>query len=115
MTSMPSSEIAPSSLDITLFGPLQVRVHGLPLPPFRSRKPLWLLALLTLRHDRPVARDWLAGTLWPDVAQEQAFANLRPILSELRSRLGSQSERLQSPNRHTLLLNLKGAEVDLLA
>ncbi|MCW3096558.1 MAG: hypothetical protein JWL77_2176, partial [Chthonomonadaceae bacterium] len=49
---MPTSEITPPALAITLFGPLQVRVHGLPMPAMRSRKVLWLLALLTLRHDR---------------------------------------------------------------
>src|SRR5579862_936098 len=111
---MPSSENVTASLAITLFGPPQVRVHGLPLPAFRSRKPLWLLALLTLRPNRPVEREWLAGTLWPDVDQSKAFANLRPVLSELRSALATQGNRLQSPNRLTLLLDLTDAEVDLL-
>ena len=63
---MPASEIATDTLAITLFGPMQVRVQGILLPPFRSRKALWLLALLTLRHERPVEREWLTGTLWPD-------------------------------------------------
>jgi predicted ATPase/DNA-binding SARP family transcriptional activator len=80
----------------------------------RSRKPLWLLALLTLRHGRPVEREWLAATLWPDLDQSRAFANLRPVLSELRSALAAQGKRLQTPDRHTLLLDLVGAEVDLL-
>jgi predicted ATPase/DNA-binding SARP family transcriptional activator len=111
---MPTSEIAPPALAITLFGPLQVRVHGLPMPAMRSRKVLWLLALLTLRHDRPVQREWLAGTLWPDMDQSQAFANLRPVLSDLRRALAEQSTRLQSPDRLTLLLDLTDADVDLL-
>src|SRR5579862_3509012 len=114
MTCMPSSEIASDSLAITLFGPMQVRVQGSFLPPLRSRKPLWLLALLTLRANRPVEREWLAATLWPDLDQSRAFANLRPVLSELRSALATQGTRLQSPDRHTLLLDLAGAEVDLL-
>src|SRR5262249_3581298 len=84
-------------------------------PQLRSRKGLWLLALLILRHDRPIEREWLAGTLWPDVNQSHALANLRLIMSELRSGLGDQSERLQTPDRHTLLLDLAGANVDLLA
>ncbi len=107
-------EPAPPALALTLFGPLHALVQGQPLPHLRSRKTLWLLALLTLRHDRPVAREWLAGTLWPDVDQSQAFANLRPALSELRRALGSQGQRLQSPDRHTLRLDLQGAEVDVL-
>src|SRR5579862_4125796 len=111
---MTAPETVPAPLTIMLFGPMQVLVQGRPLPHLRSRKALWLLALLTLRHDRPVERDWLAGTLWPDVDQTQAFANLRPVLSELRRALGSQAERLQSPDRHTLFMNLSGAEVDVL-
>ncbi|MBC8104713.1 MAG: hypothetical protein H7Z41_19230, partial [Cytophagales bacterium] len=54
-------------LTITLFGPLSVLVNGQPIPHLRSRKAQWLLALLTLRGGRPVQREWLAGTLWPDV------------------------------------------------
>src|SRR5258708_40112850 len=52
ITPMPNPEIAPPALAITLFGPIQVRVHGVPMPATRSRKVLCLLALLTLRHDR---------------------------------------------------------------
>src|SRR5579862_6913622 len=111
---MTAPETVPAPLTIMLFGPMQVLVQGRPLPHLRSRKALWLLALLALRHDRSVEREWLAGTLWPDVDQSQAFANLRPILSELRNALGSQSARLQSPDRHTLSLELTGADVDIL-
>ena len=94
---------------------MQVRVQGVALPPLRSRKALWILALLTLRHGRPVEREWLAGTLWPDADQSQSFGNLRPAVSDLRRALGSQSDRLQSPDRHSLLLDLSSSEVDLLA
>jgi predicted ATPase/DNA-binding SARP family transcriptional activator/Tfp pilus assembly protein PilF len=111
---MTTLETTSSPLILTLFGPMQALVQGRPLPHLRSRKTLWLLALLTLRHDRPVEREWLAGTLRPDVDQSQAFANLRPILSELRSGLGDQGKRLQTPDRHTVRLDLTGAEVDLL-
>ena len=112
---MPVSE--PSDVPpftITLFGPMQAQVDGAPMPHLRSRKALWLLALLTLRAQRPVEREWLAAMLWPDLDPSRGFANLRPILSELRNRLGSQRVRLQTPNRLTLLLDLKGVHVDLL-
>src|SRR5690242_12388044 len=97
---MTESNIAP--LALALFGPMQAWIDGRPLPHLRSRKALWALALLTLRHDREVGREWLAGTLWPDVDQSVAFANLRPVLSELRRALGGQGERLRSPDRHSL-------------
>src|SRR5215469_8761905 len=111
---MTAPETALAPLTVILFGPMQVWVQGQPFSHERSRKALWLLALLTLRHDRPVEREWLAGTLWPDVDQSQAFANLRPTLSELRSALADQGERLRAPTRHTLRLDLADAEVDLL-
>jgi DNA-binding SARP family transcriptional activator len=78
---MTQRETSLAALSLTLLGPMQVWVHGQSLPPLRSRKPLWLLALLTLRPNRPVAREWLAGTLWPDTHQSQAFANLRTVLT----------------------------------
>jgi predicted ATPase/DNA-binding SARP family transcriptional activator len=106
-------ETSPAALEILLFGPMQVRVHGKPLPRLRSRKGLWLLALLTLRHDRPVEREWLVSMLWPDLDQRQGFANLRPVLSELRGALGNQAQRLQSPDQHTLFLELTGVEADV--
>ncbi len=109
---MPEMQNAP--LVVTLFGPMQALVDGQELPRMRSRKGLWLLALLALRHDRPVEREWLAATLWPDLDQTQAFANLRPVLSELRNGLGSQAARLQSPTRPTLRMDFTGAVVDVL-
>jgi len=112
---MSRPETASPALRITLFGPARVQVEGAQMSPLRSRKGLWLLALLTLRHDRPVERDWLAGTLWPDMDQSQAFANLRPVLSELRRALRGEGARLQSPDRQTLLLDLTGAEADVAA
>jgi predicted ATPase/DNA-binding SARP family transcriptional activator/uncharacterized protein HemY len=92
---------------------MQVLIHGRPLPHLRSRKALWLLALLALRRNRPVLREWLAGTLWPDTDQSRALNSLRATLSELRSALADQGERLQSPNRQELFLDLTGADVDL--
>lgn len=102
-------------LTIGLFGPMRVLVGDQPLPAVRSRKALWLLALLTLRHGRPVAREWLASTLWPDTDLSVAFTNLRPVMWELRRALGDQAFRLRSPDRVTVILDIEGAEVDLAA
>ncbi|MCW3054423.1 MAG: hypothetical protein JWN14_3593 [Chthonomonadales bacterium] len=110
---MIASETATSPLKIRLLGPMQVRIHNRPIPHLKSRKILWLLALLVLRRDRPVERRWLAGTLWPDIEESRALSNLRGCLTQLRSALGEQGKRVQSPSRHTLILNLEGAEVDI--
>jgi predicted ATPase/DNA-binding SARP family transcriptional activator len=104
----------PPALALTLFGPFEVRVQGMPLPRLHSRKVAWLLALLTLRQGKPVERDWLVGTLWPDSSQSQALAYLRQSLTELRRALSTEATRLQAPTRHTLALDLSSADVDLL-
>src|SRR5262245_46219404 len=98
---------------LRLFGPLQVLVHGVPMPRVSTRSREWLLALLALRHGRAVDRSWLAGTLWPGSNESQALHNLRNALLELRKALGGEGARLRSPARDTLTLALDGAEVDV--
>src|SRR5262245_40020708 len=100
-------------LTIQLFGPLHVRVRGEPMPRVRTRSVEWLLALLVLRHGRPVERSWLAGTLWLDSAESRALQNLRDDLMRLRKALGPEKERIHSPSRDTLTLDLSGADVDI--
>jgi DNA-binding SARP family transcriptional activator len=101
-------------LTLTLFGPCDIRLHGRPLPRLRSRKGLWLLTLLALRHDREVERSWLAGTLWPDSDTPQAAVSLRTTLVDLRRALGPEAYRLRSPTSRTLRLDLTGATVDVI-
>jgi len=103
------------SLEIRLFGPLDVRLAGKPLPRLRSRKGGYLLALLALRHGREVPRAWLAGTLWPDTMESRAYTSLRVSLNDLRHALGDQADRLNAPTPQTLLLDLTDATVDVLA
>ena len=96
------------------FGPFAVQIENAPLPALRTRKGGWLLALLILRHPRPVERGWLAATLWPDSAPAVSLKNLRDSLYDLRKALGAESTRLCSPTPATLTFDLEGTEVDLL-
>ncbi|MBC8142408.1 MAG: hypothetical protein H7Y38_13315, partial [Armatimonadetes bacterium] len=98
------TEIAP--LEIRLFGSMQIRVAGQPLPRLRSRKGLWLLALLSLRAGRDVERDWIAGTLWPDYRDTDARRSLRQSLHDLRVALGSKADRLACDSPRTLRLDV---------
>lgn len=50
----------------------------------RSRKAMALLAYLAMRADEHVSRSHLASLLWGDSGEEQARANLRQTLSQLR-------------------------------
>jgi predicted ATPase/class 3 adenylate cyclase len=108
-------EPAPPPLAISLLGPFSLEVSGVPLPRLRSRKQEAILALLALRHDRPVERAWLAGLLWPDSAPSQGLATLRRYLTTLRQLLGPEASRLRSPTASSLMLDLAGTRVDLIA
>jgi predicted ATPase/DNA-binding SARP family transcriptional activator len=103
----------PAPLSLRLFGPLEVRIHGQPLPRLHSRKGSLLLALLALRQGAPLDRTWLAGTLWPDSGEAAALASLRNSISDLRRSLTTEAARLRSPTRHTVCLHLAGAEIDV--
>jgi DNA-binding SARP family transcriptional activator len=102
-----------SPLRVNLFGPLEVQVHGKPLPRLRSRKGQWLLALLVLRGGAEVERSWLAALLWPDSSESQGLANLRISLKDLRRALGPEAARLHVPTPRTLRLDMAGAEIDV--
>jgi predicted ATPase/DNA-binding SARP family transcriptional activator/Flp pilus assembly protein TadD len=109
----PAAPAAPFGLEIRLFGTFEVRVRGHALPPLRYRKELWLLALLALRHDKEVTREWLAATFWPDNDQSKALFYLRKALSNLRNALGEEADRLQSPTTRTVRLDLTDAFADV--
>jgi predicted ATPase/DNA-binding SARP family transcriptional activator len=107
----------PAPLMIRLFNGIEVEVEGQPLSKPRSRKDLYLLALLALAQGTPMTRSAVAQTLWPfpDHAVDQANGYLRNSLSRLRKYLGRQACRLQASSDHTLRLDLDGAEVDAVA
>jgi predicted ATPase/DNA-binding SARP family transcriptional activator len=100
-------------LELRLFGDFEARVHGEPIPPPRSRRAYWLLALLVFRQGREVQRSLLAGLLYPDSDEETGLANLRRLLTDLRRALGTEGERLHSPTPRTLALDLTGAWADV--
>jgi predicted ATPase/DNA-binding SARP family transcriptional activator len=112
---VPIPDSSEPALALCLFGPFEARVNGAPLPRLRSRKGVWLLALLALRRGRAVERDWLADTLWPESTPAQLSHNLSVSLTDLRRALGPEAGRLHTPRRHTLCLDLTDAAVDVLA
>src|SRR5437899_7165004 len=107
---MQGPDQTPIPFAIQLFGAMEVRLSGVPLPGLRSRKGHWLLALLALRREAEVERAWLAGMLWPDSEESGALASLRTSLKDLRRALGPEAGRLRSPTPRTLSLDLARAE-----
>jgi DNA-binding SARP family transcriptional activator len=105
-----ASELQSAALTVQLLGPLQVCLHDCWLPGLRFRKSQWLLALLILRHGRPVEREWLSGMLWPERDDRQA---LRNSLANLRLALGPEAVRLKSPGPQTLAFDTIGVAIDV--
>lgn len=102
-----------TSLTIEMFGPMRVLVGNEPIPRTRSRKALWLLALLALRAGRPVTRERVANMLWPDAESGLGSANLRPVMCDLRAALGDEGQRLRSKDPNMIVLEPSGAKIDV--
>lgn len=68
-------------LKLSLLGGFELRRDGglvaLPISAQRLVAFLWL-------HHRPLKRHFVAWTLWPDVSEERAYANLRSTVWRLR-------------------------------
>ena len=80
-------------LYIYLLGGFRVETgdrQPLPLPRVQGLVELW--AYLVLHPQRPIPRDHLAFTLWPDEAEEPARAQLRRCLFHLRKLLPAAPE-----------------------
>jgi DNA-binding SARP family transcriptional activator len=106
-------------LVLRVLGPLEMWVRGEPVLGLHRRKARWLVALLAVRHRQPVSREELAGALWPekvrDARTDLALESLRKSVAALRERLGPEASRLREPTPGTLVLDLQGAEVDVVA
>lgn len=82
---------SPNSLQLRLFGGVELRSDRVPQAPPPGRKVRALLAYLALSPDLPCPREKLMALLWSDRAEEQARASLRQALTELRHALGEPS------------------------
>lgn len=83
-------------LRIHLLGTLILERDGKPLPPFKSRKVLGLLAYLATNPGAH-SRSRLAGLLWSDIPEAKALNNLRFALWNMNQVLGVtvvQADRL---------------------
>ncbi len=99
--------------ELRLFGGFEMRIDGQKLRQMRSRAGQRLIVLLLLHRGRPVSREWLSRTLWPDSNEKQALYNLRRNLTDLRDTLGVEAHRIQSPTPRTLQFDVSDADCDL--
>jgi DNA-binding SARP family transcriptional activator len=94
-------------LSLSLLGPFQAALDGEPVAAFESNKVRALLTYLAIESDRPHSREKLAGLLWPERSDQDASANLRYALSNLRAAIKDRAA--SSPfllvSRQTLQFN----------
>ena len=110
MTSRTDSNPGPG-IEIRLLGSPAVLYAGesLSIP---SRKATALLAYLAMRPDEPISRDHLAGLLWGESSNEQARANLRQTLTQLRRLFrGPGIAPVRTPG-DKVMLNSEGLTID---
>ncbi len=88
-------------LAVELLGHFELTVGGTRIEGIRTPRLESLVAYLLLHRDRPVARDQLAFTLWPDSSDAQALTNLRRELHLLRRAL-PEPDRLVVLDRRTV-------------
>lgn len=74
-------------LDVHLLGQARICVDGAPLKLAKRGLTLAMLAYLVLHRRHPVAREFLAFTLFPDADEENALAELRRYLYLLQKAL----------------------------
>lgn len=85
----PSAGSAPRpALDVRCFGEFSLRADGVDIDLSRVRpRARTVLRILSLNAGRPVHRDRLAATLWPDLDAPSALHNLQVSVSSLRRAL----------------------------
>lgn len=76
----------PEILRLSLLGPFQAELGGLPVQ-FDTRKAGALIAYLAV-GGQPVSRSSLAALFWPDYDTERAYHNLRRVLWSCNKALG---------------------------
>jgi DNA-binding SARP family transcriptional activator len=79
-----------SHLKISLLGPFQVTLGGMPVTRFGADTACALLAYLAMDPHTPYRRESLAGLLWPDQPESEARHNLSQALLRLRTAIGDR-------------------------
>jgi DNA-binding SARP family transcriptional activator len=106
-----AADTDPESLELRLFGHLQVRRGGRDVVIPASRKTRAILGYLTLMQ-RPISRQCLCELFFE--VPDDPRAALRWSLSKLRPLLDSTGKRRLVADRDTVRIDLGGADVDAL-
>ena len=71
-------------LRMHLFGGFLLERQGTALPPIASRAGRSLFAYLAMNRDRPLQRDLLSGSFWPDLPEGRARRRLSQTLWQIQ-------------------------------
>ena len=71
-------------LRVFLFGGFLLERGGVSLPPIASRAGRSLFAYLMMRRDRPLNRELVAGTFWPELSETRARRRLSHTLWQIQ-------------------------------
>ncbi|MBI1296121.1 hypothetical protein GC175_14300 [bacterium] len=104
-----------SNFYLTLFGTFDLSVDGEPASTFRSDRARALLAFLAAERGQVHRRQALADLFWPDLPESAARANLRNVLSNLRTIFDAVDPQPLVITRHDVAFHPAPGQVDLLA
>ncbi len=107
------------TIEVQALGGFTVRRGGVSVPvsAWQSRKARDLCKILIARRGRPVAREQLIATLWPDEDPQRAASRLSGVLSVARAVF--DPEKAHGPDtflvadRSTVAIDLERIEVDV--
>lgn len=103
--SSPTAQVQPH-LHVRLFGRLTLTWGQEALAPLRSSVARSLLAYLIVHRGRPIPREVLIGSFWPDRPEADGRKMLSNTLWQIRRDLDPAADRLQT-DRHTVTLTLQ--------
>ncbi|HSG16024.1 MAG TPA: BTAD domain-containing putative transcriptional regulator [Anaerolineae bacterium] len=97
-------------ITLSLLGPFQLRLDGIPVSHWKSKKVQALLAYLAVEDGRPHHRDSLAAMLWPDQPDRAARDNLRYALYHLRQTINDHHSQTPLVSAGTQTLQMNGRD-----
>jgi DNA-binding SARP family transcriptional activator len=77
-------------IEACLLGPFKVRYRGHEMVPSPSRRAASLFKFLLVHYDRPIRREILMDTFWPDSSAKSARNNLNVTIYQLRAQFRLQ-------------------------
>lgn len=104
-----------SPFQLRLLGTFDLRINGASATGFRSDRARGLLAYVAVEREQTHRREQLAALFWPDLPDAAAKANLRNVLSNLRSLFGDTHDSPLRITRHDVRFLADPAAVDVLA